>query len=101
MSVAPLGRFDQFLNDMRWRGLVGITHTEVNNIFTRRPRLLLELADDIEHIGREALDALKLIFHSLRSDLLPVKGQIAKKVKDSTESVAACQRGEPQNANPR
>ena len=101
MCVASSGRLNQLVDDVRRRWLVGIAHAKVYNILSRRPSLLLELADDIENVGREALDALKLIFHRLQPESLPLREQIAKKVKDSTESVAACQREEPQNADPR
>ncbi len=32
MGVAALGCFNEFVNDVLGRGLVGITHAKVNNI---------------------------------------------------------------------
>ena len=54
-------RFDGFLDDRLGRGAVRIAHAEVHHILLRRPRLGLHLVDDGEHVGRQLLDAVKLI----------------------------------------
>ena len=63
MCVAAQHGFTQFLHDM-WRcGLVWVAHTEINNIFTARSRLLLQLADNIEDVRRQAPNALEIVIH--------------------------------------
>ncbi len=63
MGITALGRFAQLFNDVGRSGLIGITHPKINNIFAPGARFLLQLSDDIEDIGRESLDALKMGIH--------------------------------------
>ena len=57
-------RFDQFLDDRLGRGAIRIAHAEVHHILLRRARLGLHLVDDGEHVGRQFLDAVKLVARS-------------------------------------
>jgi hypothetical protein len=50
---------------MAWCGLVRITHTEVDDVLSRRPRLLLEVTDNIEYVWRQALNTPKLFVHDI------------------------------------
>ena len=50
MRIAALYGFDQFLDNMRRRRLIRITHTEIDDIFTAGARLGLQIADDIEDV---------------------------------------------------
>jgi len=43
--------------------LIGITHPKINNIFAPGARFLLQLSDDIEDVGRESFNALKMGVH--------------------------------------
>ena len=82
MGVATLGRFHQLVDDVRRRGLVGITHAEINDVLTRRPSLLLELADNIEHVRREARNALELIIHGSHNPIArPLVWRLQKRGK--------------------
>jgi len=54
-------RFDQFLNDRLGRGAIRVAHSEVYDILLRRSRFGLHLVDDGEHVGRQLLDAVKLV----------------------------------------
>ena len=65
MSIATARRFNQFVDNVRRRRLIWIAHAEIDDIFARRTRSLLELANDIEHIGGKALNSLKLIVHGI------------------------------------
>ena len=44
-------------------GLVRIAHAEINNILTPRSRCFLQIANDIEDIGRQTTNALEICFH--------------------------------------
>ena len=61
MIARIAGRFDQLLDDRLGRGAVGIAHSEIHHIQLRRARLGLHLVDDGEHVGRQFLDAVKLV----------------------------------------
>jgi hypothetical protein len=63
MSVAAPGGFNQFVDYMRWRRLIRISHTKVDDILPSSPRTLLEVTNNVKNIGGEALYALKLIVH--------------------------------------
>lgn len=64
MGVAPLHGLGHFVDDMLGRGLIGVTHTKINNIFAPRPRGGFQFPNDVEHIGWQTLDALKIVIHS-------------------------------------
>ena len=65
MGVAALGGFYQLVDNVCRRGLVRITHAEINDVFPGRTGLLLQVANDVENVRGEALNALKLVFHAL------------------------------------
>ena len=56
------GRLAELLNDVGRRGEIGVPHAEVNDVLALGPRLDLEVGDDREDVGGQALDAMKL-FH--------------------------------------
>jgi hypothetical protein len=88
MRVAALGCLYQFVDDVLGSRLVGVAHAEVDDVLARGSRLLLQIPNNIEYIGRQALDALKLGFHS-RSAPLGWKVEAG----NITEAARACQRG--------
>ncbi len=59
VGITPLGRLHQFIDDVVGCGLVWIAHAEVDDVFPPRARGRLQLVDDVEDIGRQALDAAK------------------------------------------
>jgi hypothetical protein len=63
VGITALGRFAQLFDDVTRGGLIGITHPKINNIFAPGARFLLQLSNDIEDIGRESLNALKMGVH--------------------------------------
>jgi hypothetical protein len=74
-------------------GLVGVAHTEIDDVITRRPGLLFKVTNDIKNVWREALDTPKLIVHDKPTLLgAPAKARGFKKVGNSTESAPRCQR---------
>ena len=54
MGVLTISRLGELVDDVLWRGLIGITHAEVDDIFTPRPGCRLQFVDDIEDIRRQA-----------------------------------------------
>ena len=63
MCITAPGCLHQLVHNMARSGLVRIAHTEVDNVFSGRPSLLLEVTDNIEHVWRQALNTPKLIVH--------------------------------------
>ena len=61
MGVAALRRFAQFIDDVLRGGLIGIAHTEIDDVFATRPGRSLEFINDVENVGWQALDALKIV----------------------------------------
>ena len=57
VGVATLGRLDQFIDDVLGGRPVGIAHAEIDDVLPARAGLGLQLIDDVEHIGGEALDS--------------------------------------------
>ena len=94
MSVAAPGSLYQLVNDMLRRGLIRVAHPEVNDILSRRPGPLLELAYNVKNIGGKALYALKLIVHGANHiKKAGSKGNAAvNRVANTTESTPCCQR---------
>ena len=92
MGIAALGCLYQLVDYMRGGGLIRIAHPEIDNVFPRGTRLLFEFTNNVEHIGRKALDALKLIVHVTKLESLPTGGRRQKKGENSTESAPRCQR---------
>lgn len=70
MGITAIYRIPQLVDNMLWRGLVRIAHAEINNIFTTSAGCLLQLADDIENIRRQALYTLKVCIQNMCSRLL-------------------------------
>ena len=62
VGVLALRHLHQFGNDMRRSRLIRITHTEIDDVFSARPRRRLQFIDDVEDIRRQALDSVE-IFH--------------------------------------
>ena len=62
MRILPDRRFDHFVDDMPGRGLVGIAHAKIDDVLSRGSGLCLQLIDDIEYIGWQTTDSVKL-FH--------------------------------------
>ena len=58
-----LDRLNHLLDDMRRCRHVRIAHAEVDNVGTARARLSLQAVDLFEDIGRQALDAVKAVYH--------------------------------------
>lgn len=50
MSVFPLGDLDELLDNMRWRGTVGVTHAQVNDVLATAAGGHLELGCDVEDV---------------------------------------------------
>ena len=65
MRIAALHRLTQLLNDVWRRGLVRVAHTEINDVFPASTRDLLQFTNDIEDVGRETLNALKMGIHGV------------------------------------
>ncbi len=75
VGIAAARGFHQLVDDMVRRGLVGIAHAEIDDVLAGRPGLLLQFTDDIEHIGRQALDAPKLVRPRLTTLLTALAGR--------------------------
>jgi len=52
MSISAINCFFELVDNVLGRGLIGVTHTKVDNIFATRARRLLQLANNIEDIRR-------------------------------------------------
>ncbi len=52
MGIGTLGRLDQFSHDMVGRGLIGITHAEIDNIFPCRASFGFQIGNNIKNVGR-------------------------------------------------
>ena len=61
MGIASLGGFDQLIDNMLRRRLVGIAHAKVDYIFTPRSRCGFQFIDDIEDVGRKPFDSWKVV----------------------------------------
>ena len=69
MRIAAPHGLAQFFNDV-WRSrLVRVAHTEINDVFAPCARSLLQFTDDIEYVGRETLNALKMGIHEVDARL--------------------------------
>ena len=93
MGVATARRLYQLVDDMVGRRLVGVAHSEVDDVLARRSRLLLQITDDIEYVRRKALDALEFSVHGRRLEKgANTERRGLKKGPNSTESAPPCQR---------
>ena len=63
MRITAPNRFPQLLDDVRRCRLIRVAHSEINDVLSASARGLLQLADDIEDVGRETLNALKMDIH--------------------------------------
>jgi len=61
MRVAPLRGLHQLVDDVLRRGLVRIAHAEIDDVLAPAPGSGLQLAGDVEYIGREPLDPGELM----------------------------------------
>ena len=64
-----LGSFHQFVHNMLWRTLVGISHSKIDDVFTLFPRVNLQILNLTEHIRRKTLYTKKLLHLNLRASL--------------------------------
>ena len=62
MGIGALHGFNQFIDDVPRRGLVGIAHAEIDDVLTAPAGGEFKLAGDIEYVRRQAFDARKF-FH--------------------------------------
>ena len=69
MGISATYRIPQLVDNMLWRGLVRITHAEINNILATSAGSLLQLADDIEDIRRQTLYTVKVCIQNICSRL--------------------------------
>ena len=60
MRVTAAHCISQFVDNMRGRGLIRITHAEIDNVLTTRARSQLQLANDGENIRGQPLNPLKV-----------------------------------------
>jgi hypothetical protein len=61
VGILSLGNLYQFIHYMPRRRLVWIAHPEIDNIFTTRTGLGLQLVDDIEYVGWQAFNPVKIV----------------------------------------
>src|SRR5687767_7777915 len=55
MVLAVPSDFDQFIDDVRRGRLIGIPHSEINDVFPTMPSLQFQSLDLRKHIGRQPL----------------------------------------------
>ena len=60
MGVPATHCVSQFIDNMRGRWLIRITHPEIDDVLTTRAGDLLELANNIEDVRRQSLNPLKV-----------------------------------------
>ena len=63
MCIAALRRFYQLVDDVLRRRLIRVAHAEIDDVLASGAGPLLEIADDVEHVGRQPLDTPELIVH--------------------------------------
>ena len=61
VRILSPGDFYQLIDDMLRRGLIRIPHAEIDDVLSPRPRLCLQLIDDIEDVGRKAFDLAEFV----------------------------------------
>jgi hypothetical protein len=60
MGVFALGGFDQLGDDMLRGWLIGVAHAEINNVLATGASFGFQVIDNVEDVGRQAFDALKI-----------------------------------------
>ena len=60
MRIRTLRGLDELVDDVLGRALVRVAHAEVDDVLAPGSRLGLQLIDDVEDIGRQPLDAVKV-----------------------------------------
>lgn len=63
MRVAAPNRLTQLLDNVRRCGLIRVAHAEIDNVFSAGTGGLLQFTNDVEDVGRETLNALKMGIH--------------------------------------
>ena len=61
MGVPSMNGLGQFIHYVGRRRLIGIAHPKINDIFAPRPGRRLQLTNDVENIGRQALNTLEIV----------------------------------------
>ena len=64
MGISPLHRLGQLVDDMIGRGLVGITHPEIDDVLTLGPCRLLEVTNNVKDVWWQTLYALKMMIQN-------------------------------------
>ena len=70
MSIALLRDFTQLVDDVLWRRQVRIAHAEVNDVPSRLACCVPHRIDFGDDVGRQALDAVELVFHDLDNSMI-------------------------------
>ena len=55
--------FHQLFDNMLRCRQIGVSHAEINNVFTLCPRLRFQLIDTLENVRRQSLNAGKFLTH--------------------------------------
>ena len=63
MRITALYRLNQLVDNVRWRFLVWITHSKIDDVFSPRSRILLQRIGDTEDIGRQPLYSGEIVHH--------------------------------------
>ncbi len=63
MGVRPLSNGAEFFHDMRRRRAIGITHTEIDNIFAAPTRSHFQFSS-VKNVRRETIDTRKTAFRT-------------------------------------
>ncbi|VTM57806.1 Uncharacterised protein [Klebsiella pneumoniae] len=64
MGVRPLSNGAKFFHDMRRRRAIGITHTEIDNIFAAPTRSHFQFSSNVKNVRRETIDTRKTAFRT-------------------------------------
>ena len=64
MGIGTLGNRAEFLNNVRRRWAVRVTHTEIDNVFAAPTRSHFQFSSDIENIRGETIDTRKTAFRT-------------------------------------
>ena len=74
-----LGGLDELVDDVLGRRHVRIAHAEVDHVLAARPRLRLEVVDDGEDVGRQALDPVEIVHPDPPTTAADCPGIIARR----------------------